>query len=395
MARLEVVLPRRFALVLIFVLWGCSTAPVDRDTSPQSATETEAPSGDVSEAVDNPLMGDVEEDTRGDEEAAEEGAGETSSRLDAFQRILNEAALLDTRQEYAAALDLIQQAMLDDPPDPLGPRFFVLRARVKQKLLRNCYLDAFVQFSGDTCTVGDIIEGEIIIMNISDEELTIPAKVEVSAPRNSDEALEAQKTATSQTMVRSEMTYREYLPSNTLVTNRRTRNFFVPKDIRLKKGETHRIPVTINTRDFNPGGIMYRSYELSCVLHAAEIRVGNEVFHGAITMRPGRIGVFPRNAEHLKKNPLRHMMAAEKKNSPVHLTLAAAWLKHIRVGDFNEAYEFLLGELERTDLTDNNAAGIMTSLMILSDLDEARSRENWITWLKEKAWTKKTATIRR
>ena len=240
----------------------------------------------------------------------------------------------------------------------------------------------------------DIIEGEIVLMNISEYDLLVPATVKVGVPAarglNQDESEIGEDAGETESgaVVRSEMTYHEFIPTNTLVTNRKTKNFRIPKDIRLAPGEVHRIPVTINTRDMNPGGTMFRTYTLECVLHSAEIRVGNQLFRGMVPFRPATAGVFPRNAEHLKDAPLKRMKQALQKNSPVHLTLAAAYVDRSNPQELAEVYEFLRTELEREDTLPENADGIMMALVIIADLRETKSKDDWITWLKNREWTR-------
>ncbi|MFT7620535.1 MAG: hypothetical protein ACI97A_004192, partial [Planctomycetota bacterium] len=314
--------------------------------------------------------------------------------MDQFQSMLDQAARLNVREEYGAALNVIRSALASNPPDPLGPRFQALELRVKDKLLRRSHLDAFVRFRAPRYTIGDVIEGEILLMNISEESIYIPARVKMAVPKpgggvSVEGAPEDSELSESQAMVRSEMTYREFIPTNTLVTNRKTQNFRLPSDIRLEPGQFHRIPVTMNTNDINAGGTMYRTYTLRCTLHAAEIRVGNEVFHGKVEYRVGSAGVFPRNAEHLQAEPLKRMKQALAKNSPPHLALAAAYLSDAKMDARDEAFKFLELALKREDILPESIDGILMSLVIMSGSNETKNKEDWQTWLKDREWTKK------
>ncbi len=325
----------------------------------------------------------------------QEETEEELANLDRFQSMLDKAARFHVREEYAQALKMIDQALAEDVPHPLASRFLALRIRVKNKLLRRSYIDAFVRFLQPEYTVGDVIEGEIILMNISDVPVLIPASVIVDAPKKrgaiqpNDGEENTAPSAESRTMIRSEMTYHEFIASNTLVTNRKTQNFQLPKDIYLLPGEFHAIPVTEHTARMNVGGTMYRNYTLRCTLHAAEIRVGDEIFHGRVQFRPATAGVFPRNAEHLRTEPLKRMKQALRKNSPTHLTLAAAFLVNGSENDLDAAFEFLGIELARENAIQENLDGLMMAMVILSGLEETKTKDEWLLWLKNRTWQKK------
>ncbi len=302
---------------------------------------------------------------------------------DDLQAMLDEAAMLNVKEDYRGSLAVIRHALSMNPPEPFGHRFRALEIRVRKDLLRRSYLDAFVRFDRDWYSIGETIEGEIIVMNISDKELVIPASRMVELPADAGRP-EGETSEESRTMIRSVMTYREFLPTNTIITNRRTENFGVPEDIRLQPGETFRVPVTVDSSEINVTATMYRRYRIDCSLHAVEIRVGDELFHGALEFRGGAVGVFPRNAEHLADAPLDRVRQALAKSSPIHVSLAAAF---IDAGDDAErgAYEQLaLEELLRPDGLPRMQDALMCGLAIIADDENTRTKDQWIAWLQKK-----------
>ncbi|MCB9831171.1 MAG: hypothetical protein H6807_01755 [Planctomycetes bacterium] len=299
-----------------------------------------------------------------------------------LQSLLDQAALLHVKEDYRAALEVIRIAATMNPPEPFGHRFRALEIKVRADLLRRCYLDAFVRFDRPWYTIGETIEGEIILMNISDQLLVVPATTMVAAPDPAPGAESAEQE--SRSVVRSVMTYREYLPSNTVITNRQTENFGIPQDIRLQPGETHRIPVAIDTNDINVAGQMYRRYRIACSLHAAEIRVGDEIFHGVLEYRPAHAGVFPRNAEHLADEPMTRVRQALAKASPLHLSLAAAFIDPRDQAQCRAYEDFCLEELERPEGLPRMQDALMCGLAILQDDENNRSKEDWISWLRKR-----------
>ena len=294
--------------------------------------------------------------------------------LEELQSSLDDATREFENGEYERALVMIKSILATDPVEPFGHGFRALQVRVKDRLLRTTFVNAVVRFEGRRFEVGGVVKGEVILENVSRYELKVPSRCMVPSADGGE-------PEESRAVFRTQVTYREFQPTNTLVTNRDVENFALDDDIVLKPGETHRLPVAIDTMEINPGGTMLRSYTMGCRLHSAEITVGEEVFHGVLEFVPAVMRVYPRNAEHLEARALENVKKAYRAGVPTHMTLAASFVPE---GGTDQLIDFLEFELRRDGTPDRMRNAIMTSLLIASGEEKHRGRDEWLTWIERR-----------
>lgn len=292
---------------------------------------------------------------------------------DEWQRMIDDAAALRASMRYEDALAAVRQAVALDPPEPFHHRLRGLEFRIKEHLLHETMIDAFVRFDREHYVIGDVLEGEIVLMNVSSQTLVIPASKLMRAMGQEEES-------ESNTTFRWTMTYREFVPSNTLITNKDVKNVSVDEDIVLRRGESHRIPIAVETMRTNPGGTMLRTYSLAASLHAPEVRIGEEEFHGEVDFRPATVRVYPRNAKHLSEAPMDKVRLAWDKQAATHLTLAASFVEGDR--EREDLIEWVGLRLADGATSDRMADALMTCLLILSGEEATKTRDDWLTWLK-------------
>lgn len=291
---------------------------------------------------------------------------------DEWQDMIEVAARLRSDMRYEDALAAVRDALALVPPEPFHHRLRGLEVRIKEHLLHETMIDAFVRFDRDHYVIGDVLEGEIVLMNVSAERLVIPASKMMKA-------LGQEQATESSTTFRSTMTYREFVPSNTLITNKDVKNINVDEDVVLGRGESYRIPIAVETIRTNPGGTMLRTYSLSASLHAPEIRIGDEEFHGELEFRPAVVRVYPRNATHLADAPLEKVRVAWDKQAATHLTLAASF---VTGKPRDELIQWLELRLADGATSDRMADALMTCLLILTGEEATKTRDDWLTWLR-------------
>lgn len=354
---------RLIALAVVFSLVGCASTPTtDEETA--GATEAEVRSGAEPAGPDvdiaTPDQGPV---------VLRDGVVIAD---DEWQGMIEEAARLRASMRYEDALDAVRRSLDLDPPEPFHHRLLALEVRIKDHLLHETMIDAFVQFDRDHYVIGDVLEGEIVLMNVSAKRLVIPASKLMSA-------MGQEEQSESETTFRSTMTYREYVPSNTLITNKDVKNIRVDEDIVLDRGETYRIPIAVETLRTNPGGTMLRSYDLIASLHTPEIRIGDEEFHGEVIFRPATVRVYPRNATHLAADSFDKVRLAWDKQAATHLTLAASFVED---ASKVELIDWIETRLSDGATSERMADALMTCLLILTGEETTKTRDDWLTWLK-------------
>ncbi|MCA9320321.1 MAG: hypothetical protein KDB53_06285 [Planctomycetes bacterium] len=290
---------------------------------------------------------------------------------DFYQKRIDTIANLLLRRDHEGALELLRDTMASDPPEPFGHRLRSLEFRALNKLFTETWIDAFARFEKPAYEIGEVLKGEIVLMNISDGDLVVPAQ-RLMTQLGQDEPV------VTKTIFRSVTTYREYIPDNTLVINADTRNFSIDQDIVLARGEAHRIPVAIDSMNVNPQATMLRSYTLECKLHAARVEVGGEVFHSPVIFRPATARVYPRGAEHLQDAPFERVKQAWDRESPVHMSLASSWVPRTQR---RELLSFFRGHLVRPETIEAMKKAVMSCLQVLADDDESRNEGQWIAWI--------------
>ena len=288
------------------------------------------------------------------------------------RRAYEEARRLHDTGEHVRSLRLIEETLRRPEHRSFFGRLRALRVEVRRDYLNRHCLEGSVRFDADRYTVGDVIEAELVLRNVSPYPVTIHA----------DSPLEGDPTnARTRTIFRTEVTYSEFRPNGSIYTDRATRNFILDETVSLEPGEAHRIRAVINTGRLNPAGLMYRTYSMGGLVYAPSVEVGQEMFNGPLDLKSKTGGVFPRRAEHLAGRPLARMQEALRKRQPLHLTLASAYLAE---GEIPAAYRWIDAELGRLGPDDALVPGLLTCLMILSGERLPIRWEVWKEWLEKR-----------
>ncbi|MEZ6194896.1 MAG: hypothetical protein R3F20_04080 [Planctomycetota bacterium] len=324
-----------------------------------------------------PLSGGCAEVESTPDAGAETALPAAGGRTDWETRHAIVAAAVDEGR-HADALDLVDAVFAEDPPPVWSGRFQLLQFRAKREFLRRDCFDAEIVVDREHYVIGDVIDGEVVLLNRSRWPVRIPAVREVPEP-------DGRGTVASKTIFARAVTYREYRPDDTVVTQTDSRNIIVDEDVLLEPGESFRVPVALDTTVNNIAGTMLRTYTFACSLRAAQIEVGERSFNEELEFRPVTVRVYPRNADHLAEDPLASLGEALARRSPVHVTLAASFAAEL------EDREPLFAALE-TALADESYPevmhrAIMTSLVIATSVDGEpvrRDRDGWLDWLRRR-----------
>lgn len=358
--------PRFVVTVMTAVLVGCRGGV---PSSPESRPATEVGTSQVTpEARDAaPLV--VPRDERDERGGSRARPTLRDEEIAAIEREIGEATTLYDRQDYGRALARIRALRDFALPEPWNHRSLALEVQIKSALLRTTYVSAFIEVRRQVYTIGDVIEGDVVLMNISTERLVVPG---------AEDSPIGGETVQSLTLLRTNVHYREWLPDYSMVDRHSTLNYVVDQPITLESGEVRRFPLVIDTMAINPGGTMLRTYTLTAELRSTAIRIGDETFREPICFTTATARVLPRNAEHLADHPAARIVEAIAKNSPLHLTLAAAF---VAPADRDAVLRSLRNELARTDVAEAVRRGIMSALRILTAVDLPCEPRRWIDWL--------------
>ncbi len=281
--------------------------------------------------------------------------------------------LLQHRPEKA--FELLESTWPLSPPEPFLTRLRALDLRCRRSLRDGVWMSARVEFSQKIFEMGAVVVGEVIVENRSSEILSIPATRPVSSE------LDGKTEQTSASILRTTVTYREYVPDGTLVTESDVGNFFLDRDIRLEPGETRRFPVDIDTLAHNPGGLMLRTYRVSGRIYVPYVLVGDVELPGPVEVEGATIRVYPKGAKHLAKRPMVRVKEAFRKSSPVHLTLAASYVEPDRM---RELLEFLLTHLEAPETSATMRNALVACFQILAGDGIKRDRAGWTRWARKR-----------
>ncbi len=199
--------------------------------------------------------------------------------------------------------------------------------------LQTLYLDGIIRLDRDAFAIGDPITGEVVLANLSAGPLEI-----LDRPR-------AGGATATPSVLRFEVGYVEYAPNGAVVRDLITWNVEVGRDVILAPGERFSFPLRLATDEHNPGGATLRTYDIEASLYPAEIRAGDEAIPGVVRFEKRVARVFPRNFEHLRRDPAGRIAEAIAKRSPPHLPLAAAL---VPPADRGRALAEILRALETT-----------------------------------------------
>jgi hypothetical protein len=275
-------------------------------------------------------------------------------------------------QDYDRALAALDEFKRLKPPLVLAKEADVLRVEVKQHLLQSTYVDAFVLSDRDRVALGDPLTGELILVNLSREPLVIPAR---SAGPSAG--------SVSSSTVHVEVAYCEHGLDGTIVRERVTWNLEVGEDLKLAPGARRSWPLNLDTLQFSPRSLHYRTYTVEAMLYPAEIRIGAESFPGNLRFRARTWAVFPRNYEHLEGAPLSRLKEAISKESSVHVPLAAALAQD---ADRPAVLRVLLDSLAKPEAGPPGGAtrlACCVALRILTGEELPAEPAQWLAWDRE------------
>ena len=266
-------------------------------------------------------------------------------------------------EDYERALTVIDETLALGPPPEIAGRLTVLRIRVKQDILQSLYLDALIVLDEDRVALGTPITGQILLVNLSPDTLTIPAD-----------------SGGTRSTMQLEMRYTEHDLAGNVLREKRQQPVLIGEDIVLEPGDRHSEPIVIDSLQFGPNRINYRTYELEAVLYPSEIRIGDEPWPGNLRFRTATCHVFPRNYEHLADQPLVRLDEAIAKNSPPHVPLAAALITE---RERPRAIDALV-EILRRDWSDDpdppTRLACCVGLRILTGEEISPRPDLWLEW---------------
>jgi len=209
--------------------------------------------------------------------------------------------------DYDRALGQIGEVLALRPPPDLRAYIEGLRAGLKRDLLQSLYVDAFIVLDKKRIALGTPITGQIIIVNLSTQPLSIPARVGGNA-----------------TTIQLDLQYKEFEVGGMVLTKRKQQPVLVGQDILLQPGERHAEPILLDSLALGANRPSYRRYDVEAIMYPSAIIIGTDNWPGNLRLRSARCEVFPRNYEHLMDRPVSRLQEAVAKNSPAHIPLAAA-----------------------------------------------------------------------
>lgn len=281
-------------------------------------------------------------------------------RIDAIQALVE-------AHDYEQALKEIETTLTQRPPDDLARYLEGLRVGLKRDLLQSLYVDALIILDKSRVALGTPITGQIVIVNLSNHPLVIP-----------------EEAGANRTTIQLDLRYTEYDVGGTVLNERRQHPVHVGEDITLGPGERHTEPIVLDSLDFGPERTNFRTYQLHALMYPAEIRIGDETWPGNLRFKSARCEVFPRNYEHLEKDPLKRLDEAVSKNSPIHVPLASALVK---TRDKKKAIDKLVGFLRRDwgeDPDGPTRVACCVGLRILTGKDIPAHPDRWLEWADQR-----------
>ncbi|HMS16171.1 MAG TPA: hypothetical protein PKA37_04970 [Planctomycetota bacterium] len=334
-------MPTRFARLIFVVIWcfaSCATPPTE---SPEDPTQLP-----------------------GESVAGVETFSDVQVPLLSEEALLALDDLLQRGQAYEA-LSRVRELEEINGGDPtvvaaLAP--FRLRAR---RLLRDTALDARVILDQERVSAGTPITGALTLSNPTGGEIQLK-EVHQEAGR------------TARTAVLLTVQYTEHGTNGVLLSETSKQTVHIGRDLIIQPGETAVVPIILDSLEFGEGSLNYRVFSVEAVLYPALLTVLGSALPGTITFEGDRCQVFPRNYEHLLDDPAARVLEAIEKNSPTHLTLAAALVPASgRDAVVNELLRVLSSEARTQP---SIRLGICVALRILTDTEIGPEPDQWLAW---------------
>ncbi len=276
------------------------------------------------------------------------------------------------RSEIERALKIIQDTLQLGAPRDWHGRFIRLEGELKRESVQRTILDAFVLLSRERFSLGEMIEGEIVIQNISGQTVVIPATRSTSIVGQTS-------SAEAKSVLHATVAFTEYRPFDMVIRNSQDRMIIIDNDINLKPGGVFRVPISIDSRALDPSSPTYRTYELGGTLHPTIVKVGEATFTSRIALRPVTAHVFPRNYEHLAEAPLERLKDALRRSALTHLPIVAALL---RKDDANEARSLLFAAMNEVGCAEPLRQTIITCLRIITGERFGGTPTEWNNWYR-------------
>jgi hypothetical protein len=300
--------------------------------------------------------------------------------------ILAQADDLRRADDYDRALQLLNDLATRNPPRTVLDELQRLRIDVKRHLLQSVYLDALVVLDKTRVTLGDPITGELVLVNLSDEELVVPASTRFKPARSASDRADRKAGRTvpvrSETTISEDLRYREFVANGTVVRRQRKRSQRLREDLVLQPGERHSWPIKVDSLAISPASVALREYVFSATLYPADIRIGTESFPGTLLFKQAVCRVFPRNWQDLLDDPLARLEEVVDKRSPPHIPLAAALVPEEQRRRAVEVIGAFLMNKKSITLAGPSRVACCVALRLLTGWDLPADPEVWIDRLK-------------
>jgi hypothetical protein len=273
--------------------------------------------------------------------------------------------------DYERALGIGDELLRRQPGEEARQEVERLRKVAKQHLLQSFYLDAVVRADKERVTIGEQIKGEVTLINVGTEPVTIE-----------DQATNVGQGA-SRTLLHLEVGYREFVPDGSLVQETLTQNVILGRKITIAPGKRYSMPLDLDTLAQNPAGTMLRNYDIGGTVFLAELKVGKETIYGQLKLKTKRVQVFPRNYEHLADHPLDRLSEAIRKRSPPHIPLAAALVPESQRRAAMTVIRDALKQMPAVGPDDATVKACCVALVILTGEERKPDAEAWLHRLDE------------
>ena len=290
--------------------------------------------------------------------------------------------VLVEREEFRKAREMLA-GLRQSPITELDQRRLeFVEDSIKRKMLGRQYLDCFVYLKKTRVILGEPIEGDLVVMNISPQRIRIQAAAASAEEAEAKRPVETESAPTTpKTLLSLKARYREFWPNYMLFESEEFKNIVVDSDVVLESGESRKFPFSIDSLSIHPELSILREYEVSGNLHSADLMIGEEAFQGRLQFRSGAAFVFPRNAEHLGDDPLKRLTSAFEKRAALHLTIVGGWID----ATTRERALTLLGDaLVDPTVSETMKTAAMATLRVVTGENLAGTAEAWGGYLRSR-----------
>jgi hypothetical protein len=295
----------------------------------------------------------------------------------ALDTLVKSVSMLIDRQEFMRARQMLGGALQKPLPAADIQRLRLMDEIAQRNIVFVDYVKAFIRVKRERVIIGERIEGDLIMINVSSRPISILADPPVRAPAPPDAPEPLPELDQSISLLSLGIRCREFWPDYSTFDSQEGNNIRLDKDVRLATGESVQFPFAIDTLAIHAGTPVVKRYELTAKLRCYGIVAGDQTFQVPITFAPAHAIVLPRNSEHLGAEPLEKMATAIAKEAAIHLTIAAAYVEPQAK---SAAYRLLRAALEDPKTKPPMRKAIMTALRIASGVELGPDAERWIAW---------------